>query len=38
VQGIFITAARNLKSIAEGRVGRRAPNLRVLNSYWINQV
>lgn len=30
--------ARNLRSVAEERIGRRAPNLRVLNSYWINQV
>eukprot|EP01100_Stratorugosa_tubuloviscum_P003619 TRINITY_DN187_c1_g3_i1.p1 TRINITY_DN187_c1_g3~~TRINITY_DN187_c1_g3_i1.p1 ORF type:complete len:205 (-),score=74.91 TRINITY_DN187_c1_g3_i1:247-861(-) len=28
---------RNLRVIAEGRVGRRCGNLRVLNSYWINQ-
>ena len=28
---------RNLKSVAEERIGRRAGNLRVLNSYWINQ-
>jgi len=28
---------RNLKSKAEERVGRRCGNLRVLNSYWINQ-
>ncbi|KAJ5543447.1 hypothetical protein N7461_009450 [Penicillium sp. DV-2018c] len=28
---------RALKSTAEERVGRRAANLRVLNSYWINQ-
>ncbi|KAH9825941.1 Domain Homologous to E6-AP Carboxyl Terminus with [Teratosphaeria destructans] len=28
---------RSLKSTAEERVGRRAANLRVLNSYWINQ-
>ncbi len=28
---------RSLKSTAEGRVGRRCANLRVLNSYWINQ-
>ncbi|KAI9726420.1 MAG: 60S ribosomal protein L15 [Chrysothrix sp. TS-e1954] len=27
---------RSLKSTAEERVGRRAANLRVLNSYWIN--
>jgi large subunit ribosomal protein L15e len=35
--GIFVTAVRNLKSVAEERVGRKADNLRVLNSYWINQ-
>ena len=35
--GIFVTAVRNLKSVAEERVGRRATNLRVLNSYWVNQ-
>lgn len=29
---------RNLRSVAEERVGRRCANLRVLNSYWINQV
>merc|ERR1712169_175023 len=29
---------RSLKSTAEERVGRRCANLRVLNSYWINQV
>ncbi|GJJ09673.1 hypothetical protein Clacol_003897 [Clathrus columnatus] len=28
---------RGLKSTAEERVGRRCGNLRVLNSYWINQ-
>jgi len=28
---------RNLKVIAEGRVGKVAGNLRVLNSYWVNQ-
>lgn len=28
---------RNLRSVAEERVGRVASNLRVLNSYWINQ-
>ena len=27
---------RSLKSTAEERVGRRAANLRVLNSYWIH--
>jgi len=30
--------ARALRSVAEERVGRRCPNLRVLNSYWVNQV
>lgn len=29
---------KNLKAIAEGRVGKKCGNLRVLNSYWINQV
>mmetsp|Transcript_33412 Transcript_33412/g.84418 ORF Transcript_33412/g.84418 Transcript_33412/m.84418 type:complete len:206 (-) Transcript_33412:156-773(-) len=29
--------ARNLRSVAEERAGRHAMNLRVLNSYWINQ-
>ena len=28
---------RNLRSVAEERVGRRCGNLRVLNSYWVNQ-
>jgi large subunit ribosomal protein L15e len=28
---------RSLRCVAEERVGRRCPNLRVLNSYWINQ-
>ena len=28
---------RNLQVIAEGKVGRRCPNLRVLHSYWVNQ-
>jgi len=28
---------RGLRSTAEERVGRRCANLRVLNSYWINQ-
>ncbi|KAL8839769.1 MAG: hypothetical protein Q9170_001580 [Blastenia crenularia] len=28
---------RSLKSTAEERIGRRCANLRVLNSYWINQ-
>jgi len=36
-QGIFVSAVRNLRSVAEERVGRRCGNLRVLNSYWVNQ-
>ena len=28
---------RNLRSVAEERVGRICTNLRVLNSYWVNQ-
>ena len=28
---------RNLRSLGEERVGRRCGNLRVLNSYWVNQ-
>ena len=36
-QGVHLTAARNLRSHAEERVGRRCANLRVLNSYWVNQ-
>lgn len=28
---------RSLKSIAEERVGQKCGNLRILNSYWINQ-
>ena len=28
---------RNLRSVAEERAGRVAANLRVLNSYWVNQ-
>eukprot|EP00616_Rhizochromulina_sp_CCMP1243_P010079 CAMPEP_0118972570 /NCGR_PEP_ID=MMETSP1173-20130426/8842_1 /TAXON_ID=1034831 /ORGANISM="Rhizochromulina marina cf, Strain CCMP1243" /LENGTH=205 /DNA_ID=CAMNT_0006922125 /DNA_START=44 /DNA_END=661 /DNA_ORIENTATION=- len=27
---------KNLQSVAEGRIGDRAGNLRVLNSYWVN--
>ncbi len=30
--------SRNLRSVAEERVGRRCSNMRVLNSYWINEV
>jgi large subunit ribosomal protein L15e len=29
--------ARNLRSVAEERVGRTHGNMRVLNSYWVNQ-
>ena len=29
--------ARNLRSVAEERCGRHAMNLRVLNSYWVNE-
>lgn len=32
-----IKATRNLKSIAEERVGRKCGALRVLNSYWVGQ-
>jgi large subunit ribosomal protein L15e len=28
---------RNLQSLAEEKVGRKYANLRVLNSYWVNQ-
>uniref|UniRef100_A0A7S2UVW3 Ribosomal protein L15 n=1 Tax=Fibrocapsa japonica TaxID=94617 RepID=A0A7S2UVW3_9STRA len=28
---------RNLQSVAEQRAGKRCANLRVLNSYWVNQ-
>merc|ERR1712018_457860 len=37
-QGITgLKAARNLRSIAEERVGRKCGGLRVLNSYWVGQ-
>jgi len=32
-----IKASRNLKSVAEERVGRKFGGLRVLNTYWITQ-
>lgn len=32
-----IKARRNLRSIAEERVGRKMGSLRVLNSYWVTQ-
>merc|ERR1712071_277485 len=31
-----IKFARSLRSLAEERVGRKCGNLRVLNSYWVN--
>ena len=38
-QGITqLKPTRNLKNIAEERVGRKIGSLRVLNSYWVNQV
>ena len=37
-QGVnHLKPQRGLQSVAEERVGRRCGNLRVLNSYWINQ-
>ena len=37
-QGITgLKAARNLRNVAEERVGRKCGGLRVLNSYWVNQ-
>mmetsp|Transcript_27664 Transcript_27664/g.36747 ORF Transcript_27664/g.36747 Transcript_27664/m.36747 type:complete len:206 (-) Transcript_27664:453-1070(-) len=37
-QGInHLKFERNLQSVAEEKVGRKYGNLRVLNSYWINQ-
>ena len=33
--GVFLTAGKSLKTIAEARVQRKYPNLEVLNSYWI---
>lgn len=32
-----IKAARNLRSVAEERVGRKLGGMRVLNSYWVTQ-
>jgi large subunit ribosomal protein L15e len=38
-QGITqLKANRNLRNVAEERVGRKCGGLRVLNSYWVNQV
>lgn len=37
-QGInYLKFDRNIQSVAEERVGRVCTNLRVLNSYWVNQ-
>merc|ERR1712157_464907 len=36
-QGIHVRFNRNHRSVAEERVGKYCGNLRVLNSYWINQ-
>jgi large subunit ribosomal protein L15e len=37
-QGVnHLKPQRGLQSTAEERVGRRCGNLRVLNSYWVNQ-
>lgn len=37
-QGVnHINPVRSHRVLAETRVGRRCPNLRVLNSYWVNQ-
>lgn len=37
-QGISqLKPTRNLKNVAEERVGRKIGGLRVLNSYWVNQ-
>ena len=38
-QGITqLKPTRNLRSVAEERVGRKIGGLRVLNSYWVNEV
>eukprot|EP00301_Raphidiophrys_heterophryoidea_P008946 c13240_g1_i1.p1 GENE.c13240_g1_i1~~c13240_g1_i1.p1 ORF type:complete len:213 (+),score=25.52 c13240_g1_i1:29-640(+) len=36
-QGIYVKFVRNLRSVAEERAAKGCGNLRVLNSYWINQ-
>ena len=37
-QGVnALNPSRSHRVLAETRVGRRCPNLRVLNSYWVNQ-
>ena len=38
-QGVTqLKPTRNLRSVAEERAGRKLGGLRVLNSYWVNQV
>jgi len=38
-QGITqLKPTRNLRSVAEERAGRKLGGLRVLNSYWVNEV
>lgn len=38
-QGVTqLKPTRNLRNVAEERVGRKCGGLRVLNSYWVNQV
>jgi hypothetical protein len=38
-QGITqLKANRNLRNVAEERLGRKCGGLRVLNSYWVNEV
>lgn len=38
-QGITqLKPTRNLRNLAEERVGRKCEGLRVLNSYWVNEV
>ncbi len=36
-QGIRLKFKRNIRSVAEERVGRKCGSLRVLNSYWVGQ-
>eukprot|EP00299_Pterocystis_sp_00344_P010607 c477_g1_i1.p2 GENE.c477_g1_i1~~c477_g1_i1.p2 ORF type:complete len:215 (-),score=31.41 c477_g1_i1:44-688(-) len=36
-QGVYMKFTRNLRSVAEERIGKKCGNLRVLTSYWINQ-
>ena len=38
-QGVTqLKPTRNLRALAEERAGRKLGGLRVLNSYWVNQV